>query len=96
MAVSSNTVTVSHTAPTLIVPAANPTANASGFRPGNITVTILNTDGSVTVYLGGPAVGTSGYQLLKNASVTFSLGPGDSVYGLASSGAPQVCYLATG
>ena len=96
MSVSSGTVAVSHLTPTAIVAAANPNANPSGARFGNISVTVTNLDGAITVYLGGPAVDTTGYQLLKGASVVLSLGPADAVYGLAASGTPNVSYIATG
>lgn len=94
--VAANTVPVSHTTITAIVPAANPNASPSGARFGNISAVITNLDGAITVYLGGSAVDSTGYPLLHGASVTVSLGAGDTVYGLAASGTPNVAYLATG
>lgn len=96
MSVASGTVTVSHTTATAIVPAANENANPVGSTQGNLSVVVTNLDGAITVYLGGSGVTSSGYALLKGASVTVALGPGDSLYGLAASGSPSVCYLATG
>jgi hypothetical protein len=96
VAVSSGTVAVSHTAATAIIPAANPNANPSGFNPGNLSAVVTNLDGAITVYLGDATVTSAGYQLLKGASVTLSLGPGDAVYGLAASGSPNVAYIVSG
>ena len=96
MSVSSGTVAVSSSAPTVIVAAANPNANPSGFNPGNLSALVTNLDGAITVHLGGSAVDSSGYPLAHGASVTLSIGPGDAIYGLAASGAPNVAYLVTG
>ena len=53
MSVSSGTVAVSSSAPTVIVAAANPNANPSGFNPGNLSAFVTNLDGAITVHLGG-------------------------------------------
>lgn len=96
MAVRSGVVAVSHTTVSPIVPAANPNANPSGFNPGTASVVVSNLDGAITVYLGGSAVDATGFPLLKGASVTLALGPGDGLYGLAASGTPNVAWIATG
>ncbi len=96
MAVASGTVAVSHTAATAIVPAANSNALPYVSSGGGRSVIVTNLDGAITVYLGDSTVTTAGYQLLHGASVTLALSVGDSLYGLAASGSPNVSYIATG
>ena len=96
MSVSSGTVAVSSSAPTVIVAAANPNANPSGYNPGNLSALVTNTDGAITVHLGGFGVDSTGYPLAHGQSVTLAIGPGDAIYGLAASGSPSVSYLVTG
>ncbi len=97
MAVSSATVAVSHSVVTVIVAAANPNANPSGFNPGSRTVVVTNLDGAITVYLGGSTVDATGFPLLHGASTPpIPLGVGDTLYALAASGTPNVAYIETG
>ncbi len=96
MSVVQGTVAVLHTAATLIVPAANPNANPSGYNPGEKSAYVTNLDGAITVYLGNSAVDATGYPLTHGQSVTLKLGVGDALYGLAASGTPNVSYIVTG
>jgi len=60
------------------------------------TISIQNTDATITVYLGGSTVSSSSYgvQLIAGASVTLdSLGPEDVIYAIAASGTPKVATL---
>ena len=96
MALSSGTVAVSSSAATVIVAAANPNANPSGFNSASRSVTVTNLDGAITVYLGAAGVTSAGFPLLHGASVTVPLATADALYGLAASGTPNVAFIAGG
>jgi hypothetical protein len=60
------------------------------------TISIQNTDGTITVYLGASNVSSTSYgvQLVAGASVTLdSLGPEEVIYAIAASGTPKVALL---
>lgn len=95
MAVTSSTVSCPSNVATEIVAAANPTANPSGFRPGNVTVVLTNISAN-TCYIGPSTVTSAGYRLLAGASVSLSIGMADAIYGLSAQNNALIAYIATG
>jgi hypothetical protein len=60
------------------------------------TISVQNTDTSITVYLGGSGVTASSYgvALIAGASITLdSLSPSEKLYAIAASGTPKVATL---
>lgn len=92
--------------PTLLV---NATNTAVGNMK---QVIVQNNDATITCYVGGETRGgpgvdlvggaaytlssANGIKLVAGASVTLTLGPRDSVYGIAASGTPSLNVLETG
>lgn len=60
------------------------------------SLSIQNTDASITVYIGASGVTSSSYgvQLIAGASITLdSLSPSEKIYAIAASGSPKVATL---
>lgn len=95
MAVSTGTATIPSNTATQIVAAANANANTSS-RPQGITVTLKNT-GSWDCYIAGTnAVGASDFILSAAATLTFTIGLADAIWGKAVQNTATIRYLVTG
>lgn len=104
--IRSSAIALNAATPTLLVDA----RNVSTGNPK--TVVIQNNDASITIYIGGETrlgagndlVGGNAYtlssangvKLVAGASITLTLGPRDSVYGIAASGTPSATVFETG
>lgn len=97
MALSHSLVTLNSSTATLLN--SNPTVTVgpetrNTYQYG--TISVQNTDASITVYLGSSSVTSSSYgvQLVAGASITLdSLSPSEKLYAIAASGTPKVATL---
>lgn len=96
MAVATNKVSVPSNTVTAIVPAANSNAQASGYT--RMRTVVLKNVSSWGIYIGDSAVSAStGYLLASgDAPISFQIGVGDAIYGLAVQNTAVVTYLVTG
>lgn len=76
------------TTPTLL------SGSADGGAPG-IAVAVTN-QGAASIFLGGPAVTTAGYELVPGATATADLVGSDELYGIVASGTVRADVLRTG